>query len=106
MIRLEYHRLVRVVIALSIIAALSGCGGSGTEYAVGECLKTSVNSDGQAQKTDCSDPESFTVTMFAKNGGLPNCPYYVGEDFTMGGAAYITDTTTRITYCGKYNGPH
>lgn len=100
------HRLGHVIIALSLITALSGCGASGTEYAVGDCLKTSVNSEGRAEKTDCSDPDSFTVTMLAKNGGQPNCPYYVGKTYAEGGAAYVTDTTTKITYCGKYNGPY
>ena len=97
----------RVAVALAALAiTAAGCGLSGTEYAVGDCLKTSVNQEGQAQKTECTDPDSFEVKMLAKNGGRPNCPYYMGKGNAMGGAAYVSDTTTGITYCGNYNGAY
>lgn len=95
--------LVGVVVAA---AFLSGCAGGATTYAVGDCLKTSVDSDGKAVKTTCTDPSSFEVTMLAKNGGRPNCPYYMGRVAGYGGAAYLTDAVAKVTYCGIYNGPY
>ncbi len=91
--------------ATMLFCALLGCSPSaqGVIYSVGDCLKTSVNEEGMAVKTDCSDPQSFEVTMLAKNGGRPNCPYYMTE---FGGAAYLTDAVLEVTYCGIHNGPY
>lgn len=83
---------------------LAGCSAGAPTYAVGDCLKTSVDSDGKAVKTSCSDPDSFEVTKFAKNGARPSCPYYMGKIPGYGGAAYLTDTVAGVTYCGIHNG--
>ncbi len=94
-------------IVVTILAGVTGCAASPTVFEVGDCLKTSVDQDGKAVKTDCSDEKSFEVTMLAKNGGRPNCPYYVVPGHPMwGGAAYLTDAMSRVTYCGIHNGPY
>lgn len=99
---------MRQLLVAGVVAAalLTGCSGGAQTYSVGDCLKTSVDSDGKAVKTSCSDPGSFEVTMLAKNGGRPNCPYYMGRVAGYGGAAYLTDTVAKVTYCGIHNGPY
>jgi hypothetical protein len=72
-------RLPPLLAILLAAGAVAACGiSSGTQYNVGDCLKTEVNENGEAFKVDCSDPDSFTVKKLARNGGRPHvaitCP--------------------------------
>ncbi|MCC6497720.1 MAG: hypothetical protein IT193_15820 [Propionibacteriaceae bacterium] len=100
-----FGKIARIVAAAALIL-VAGCGAGAPIYDVGDCLKTSVDSDGKAVKTTCSDKESFEVTKLAKNGGIPNCPYYMPKEPQTDGAAYLTDAVTGVTYCGIHNGPY
>lgn len=54
--------------------------------------------EGAAQKSACTNPDSITITKLVKNGGRPECPYYMPD-----GPQYVQDVTTEITYCGYLN---
>ncbi len=99
-------RKFAMVTTTAALILITGCGAGAPIYQVGDCLKPSVDSDGKAVKTNCSDKESFEVTKLAKNGGLPNCPYYLPKAPQVAGAAHLTDAVTGVSYCGIHNGPY
>lgn len=88
-----------------IIMVVSGCStASGTEFGVGDCIRESVNAEGQAEPVDCTADDSLRIQKLAKNGGQPTCEYgyylspkgFSNSKETM----YVTDAVTDITYCG------
>jgi hypothetical protein len=89
--------VTKLVLAATIASTFAaGCGSTGGQtFDVGDCVGRDVNSDGRVLKLDCSDPASFEVRKFVKNGGRPDCGYPF-----PGGAVYVTDVLSQTTYCG------
>jgi hypothetical protein len=53
---------------------VSGCGtASGMEFAVGDCIRDSVNANGQAEPVDCPTDDSVRIQKLANNGAQPTC---------------------------------
>jgi hypothetical protein len=84
---------------------VSGCGtASGMEFAVGDCIRDSVNANGQAEPVDCPTDDSVRIQKLANNGAQPTCErgYYPSPKGFLYSkeTIYVTDAVTDITYCG------
>lgn len=101
--------LVVLGCCLAFVLIGSGCGGGGTEYAVGDCLSDEVNEDGEVDEVSCAAKDSFTVEKLAGNGGQPDCGY--DHKYTSSHRVgiitiptrYVTDAVSETTYCGPAN---
>jgi hypothetical protein len=84
---------------------VSGCGtASGMEFAVGDCIRDSVNANGQAEPVDCPTDDSVRIQKLANNGAQPTCErgYYPSPKGFLYSkeTIYATDAVSDITYCG------
>jgi len=84
--------------ALALVA--TGCGSSGTVFAVGDCISIQTDNRGQAVRQDnCASMSAIQIKAQAKGGQRPDC----GEGYNMTKgtmARYVQDLVTNVTYCG------